>query len=172
MKRNMIETILGAFVLVLAVVFLVYGTGKAEIGTVAGGYVVTAQFSEIGTLSEGDDVKISGVKIGTVKNISLDPVIYNADVTLAIAPGVKLPYDTAARISSEGLLGGTYLALDPGADEEMLGNGDRIIITQSAQNLEQLLGQFIFSMQDDKPKAAHNDMQSHPVADTQAQPEM
>lgn len=173
MKRNMIETILGAFVLVLAIVFLVYGTGKADIGTTAGGYVVTAQFNEIGTLAEGDDVKISGVKVGTVKNISLDPTIYNAAVTLAIAPDVKLPYDTAARISSEGLLGGTYLALDPGGDEEMLGDGDRIIMTQSAQNLEQLLGQFIFSMQDDKPKAAAtNAMQSHPAQDIQTQPEM
>jgi len=151
MKRNMIETILGAFVLVLAVVFLVYGTGKAEIGTASGGYDITAQFSEIGALSEGDDVKISGVKVGTVKNIGLDPVVYNAEVTLTIAPGVKLPYDTAARISSEGLLGGAYLALDPGADEEILKSGDRIVMTQGAQNLEQLLGQFIFSMQNDKP---------------------
>lgn len=175
MKRNMIETILGAFVLVLALIFFIYGTGKAEIGTASGGYIIKAQFSEIGTLSEGDDVKISGVKVGTVSNIALDPVIYNADVSLSIAPDVKLPYDTAARISSEGLLGGTYLALDPGGDEEMLEDGDSIIITQSAQNLEQLLGQFIFSMQDDKPKgsATSNAMQSPaPIQQLQTQPDM
>lgn len=149
MKRNMVETLLGALVLVVAVVFFVYGTGKANVGDVSG-YNVKAQFTDVGGLSEGDDVKIGGVKIGTVSKIGLDPVLYNADVTLNIANDVKLPYDTSARISSEGLLGGTFMALDVGGDTEMLGDGDSIAITQSAQNLEQLLGQFIFSLQDAK----------------------
>lgn len=153
MKRNMIETILGAIVLILALVFFIYGTGKAEIGTASGGYIVKAQFTEIGTLAEGDDVRISGVKIGTVADIALDPAMYNAEVSMAIAPDVRLPYDTVARISSEGLLGGAYLGLDPGGDDEMLQEGDTIVMTQSAQNLEQLLGQFIFSMQGDGPSA-------------------
>lgn len=150
MKRNTIETILGAFVLVVAVIFFVYGTGKANVAGQSGGYKIKAQFSDIGSLGEGDDVKISGVRVGTVSSIHLDPVLYNADVTMSINPDVELPYDTSARISSEGLLGGTYMALDVGADTEMMENGDVIAITQSAQNLEQLLGQFIFSLQDTK----------------------
>ncbi|PCI01823.1 MAG: outer membrane lipid asymmetry maintenance protein MlaD [Alphaproteobacteria bacterium] len=150
MKRNMIETLLGAIVLVIAVVFFVYGTGKANVGDVSGGYTVKAQFTDIGALNQGDDVKISGVKIGTVAHIGLDPVLYNAEVSMNIASDVELPYDTSARISSKGLLGGAYLALDIGGDTEMLEEGDVIAITQSAQNLEQLLGKFIFSLQDAK----------------------
>jgi phospholipid/cholesterol/gamma-HCH transport system substrate-binding protein len=111
---------------------------------------VKAQFTDIGPLNVGDDVKISGVTVGVVSKIAIDPVLYNADVTLSINDSVKLPYDTAARVSSEGLLGGTYLALDVGGDTELLQAGDAIAITQSAQNLEQLLGQFIFSLQDSK----------------------
>lgn len=150
MKQNMIETILGGFVLIVAVLFFVFGTGQANVGAGAGGYNVRAQFTDIGGLNVGDDVKISGVVIGAVEAVKLDPVLYNADVTLAINNGVELPYDTSARISSEGLLGGTYMALDIGGDKELLQDGDVIAITQSAQNLEQLLGQFIFSLQDTK----------------------
>lgn len=150
MKRNMIETLLGAIVLAVAVLFFVYGTGKANVGDVSGGYMVKAQFTDVGGLNQGDDVKIGGVKVGTVAKIGLDPILYNADVSLNIESDVQLPYDTSARISSEGLLGGTYLALDVGGDSEMLEEGDAIAITQSAQNLEQLLGQFIFSLQDTK----------------------
>lgn len=150
MKQNMVETLLGAVVLIIAIVFFVYSTGKANVGGAAGGYIVSAQFTDIGSLAVGDDVKISGVVIGKVASVDLDAAVYNADVKLMINPDVKLPYDTSARISSEGLLGGTYMALDVGGDTEMLGDGDMIAITQSAQNLEQLLGQFIFSMQDSK----------------------
>ena len=146
----MVETILGAFVLAVAVIFFIYGSGQANVGQNSSGYEVKAQFTDIGSLNTGDSVKISGVEVGTIANIALDPVLYNADVTLFIRDDVKLPYDTAARITSEGLLGGTYLALDVGGDTEMLEQDDTIAITQSAQNLEQLLGQFIFSLQDTK----------------------
>lgn len=154
MKRNIVEALLGALVLIIAVFFFVYGTGKADVGDVSGGYIIKAQFTDIGTLNEGDDVKISGVKIGEIGAIGLDPVLYNAEVSMSIDPDVELPYDTSARISSEGLLGGTYLALDIGGDPEMLADGESIAITQSAQNLEQLLGKFIFSMKDNKDKNA------------------
>lgn len=147
MKQNIVETILGAFVLVVAVVFFVYGTGKANVGSSSGGYTISAQFTDIGALGTGDDVKIGGVKVGTVSDVGLDDNYY-ANVSLTINSGVELPYDTSARVSSEGLLGGTYLALDVGGDTEMMKDGDVIAMTQSAQNLEQLLGQFIFSLQD------------------------
>lgn len=147
MKRNIVETVLGAIVLVIAIGFFIYGTSKTDAGQ-SDGYTITAQFTDIGSLGEGDNVKISGVKVGTVSGIALDPVLYNAVVSMVIQNDVKLPYDTAARISSVGLLGGTYLALDVGGEEDVLAEGDAIEITQSAQNLEQLLGKFIFSLQD------------------------
>jgi phospholipid/cholesterol/gamma-HCH transport system substrate-binding protein len=150
MKQNMVETILGAAVLIIAIVFFIFGTSTANVGAGSGGYNVKAQFTDIGGLNVGDDVKISGVVVGAVTMVDLDPVLYNADVTLSINENVKLSYDTSARISSEGLLGGTYMALDIGGDPELMEDGDVIAITQSAQNLEQLLGKFIFSLQDTK----------------------
>lgn len=151
MKRSVVETILGAVVLFGAGFFLVYSYNTANIKRIPG-YEVVADFSGIGGLSVGDTVQISGVKVGNVIGVSLDPESYLARVRLSIAHGIELPEDTAALISSESLLGGRYLALEPGAAEDMLPPGGRIQYTQAPQNLEQLLGQFIFSMQGDKKK--------------------
>lgn len=146
MKRSAIETVLGAVVLIIAGVFLFYSYETANVRSVKG-YEVTADFSGIGGLAVGDDVQISGVKIGTITAVSLDPETYLARVHMNIDPGVRLPEDTAAMISSESLLGGRYMALEPGGAEEMIPPGGRVPYTQAPQNLEQLLGQFIFSMQ-------------------------
>ena len=155
MKRNVIETVLGAVVLTAALVFLVFSYSTANVGSVSG-YDLTANFATTGGLAVGDDVVISGVKIGSVTRVDLDPNTYLARVTMDVDPSVRLPDDTAALISSESLLGGKYLALEPGASEDILPPGGRIQYTQSPQNLEQLLGQFIFSMQkkDDGEKGA------------------
>lgn len=146
MKRNILETVLGGVVLLVALVFLVFSYQSADVAPVSG-YTVTAQFSEIGGLKTGADVRISGVKVGTVSNVSLDPLTYLAKVEISLGRELELPEDTAALIASESLLGGTYLALEPGAEEEMIPDGGQIVIAQSAQNLERLLGQFIFSLQ-------------------------
>jgi len=145
MKRNVIETVLGAVVLLVAVVFLGFSYSAADVGDVDG-YNVTADFSGIGGLGLGDSVQISGVKIGSIKKIELKKDDYMAHVTMSIDNSIKLPDDTSAFISSESLLGGKYMELQPGASEEMLGDGGHIEYTQAPQNLEQLLGKFIFSM--------------------------
>jgi phospholipid/cholesterol/gamma-HCH transport system substrate-binding protein len=151
MKRNIIETVLGAVVLAVAGVFFVFSYSTANVGSVDG-YEITANFSGIGGLAVGDDVEISGVKVGSVSKVELDPVTYLAKVTVNVQPDVKLPSDTAALISSKSLLGGRYLSLEPGGAEDYLAPGARIEYTQAPQNLEQLLGQFIFSMNDAKDK--------------------
>lgn len=148
MKRSVIETVLGAVVLLVAGVFLFYSYQTANVKSIDG-YEVTADFSGIGGLAVGDEVQISGVKIGSVVGVRLDPETFLAQVRMSIDPGVRLPQDTAALISSESLLGGKYLALEPGASEEIIPPGGRVPYTQAPQNLEQLLGQFIFSMQGD-----------------------
>jgi phospholipid/cholesterol/gamma-HCH transport system substrate-binding protein len=151
MKRSVIETVLGAVVLFIAGFFLVFSYQTSNVGSVDG-YDVTADFSGIGGLRPGDEVQISGVKIGTIKQVDLDSDTYLARVTMSIDPKVMLPEDTAALISSESLLGGRYMSLEPGASDEMLDAGGHIQYTQAPQNLEQLLGQFIFSMQnEDQP---------------------
>ncbi len=147
MKRSLVETMLGAFVILVAGVFLMFSYKTANVGSVSG-YMVSADFSGVGGLSAGDDVQISGVKVGTVSDIELQSDTYLARVYMDIDPDYPLPEDTAALISSKSIMGGLYLALEPGAEEEMIEDGGRIEFTQAPQNLEQLLGQFIFSMQD------------------------
>ncbi len=149
MKKNVVETILGAVVLAVAFIFLAFSYSSADMGS-ADGYEVKARFSSIGGLKVGDKVVISGVRVGTVKKVKLDQETFLADVFLDINSSYQLPDDTTAIISSESLLGGLYLQLEPGSGEDMIEPGGLIEYTQAPQNLEQLLGKFIFSMQDKK----------------------
>lgn len=149
MKRSIAETLLGAIVLLSAGLFLMYSMKTADI-TDNKGYSVSADFSSVGSLRPGDTVQISGVKVGTVSSVELLPESYLARVHLNIREDYRLPLDTAALITSEGLLGGQFMALEPGAEEDMIEADGSIQYTQAPQNLEQLLGQFIFSMQNDK----------------------
>lgn len=146
MKRNVMETVLGAVVLIVAVIFLGFSYSAADVGS-KDGYSVTADFSGTGGLNIGDSVQISGVKIGNISKIVLKPDDYMARVTMNVQKGIQLPDDTSAFISSEGLLGGKYMELQPGASDEMLAENGHIQYTQAPQNLEQLLGKFIFSME-------------------------
>jgi phospholipid/cholesterol/gamma-HCH transport system substrate-binding protein len=157
MTRSMIETLLGAVVLALAGYFLFFSYSTANVGS-PDGYRVYADFAGVGGLKAGDTVQISGVKVGRVSAVELAPESYLARVHIDLNSQLKLPTDTAALISSESLLGGRYLSLEPGADEEVIPENGRIQYTQAPQNLEQLLGQFIFSMQGDKKdeKASEN----------------
>ncbi len=145
MKRSVIETVLGAVVLITAILFLSFSYSTANVGAVSG-YEISANFSGIGGLGIGDDVQISGVKVGSVSRVELADS-YLAKVYMSVDPAIQLPDDTAAFISSESLLGGKFLQLEPGASEDYLEEGGVILYTQAPQNLEQLLGKFIFSMQ-------------------------
>ncbi|MGQ9370377.1 outer membrane lipid asymmetry maintenance protein MlaD [Azospirillum sp. ST 5-10] len=146
MRRNVIETVLGGVVLVVAAFFLVFAYTSADLRRVDG-YPLTANFSSITGLQNGADVRISGVKVGTVTGLTLDPASYQAVVHLSVDPDIQLPADTAAIVASESLLGGKFLSLEPGGEEEKIAAGGRIQYTQSTPGLEQLLGQVIFSLQ-------------------------
>lgn len=171
MKRSLVETALGAVVILVAVAFLMFSIDTANVGKVSG-YELNARFSGIGGLAVGDDVLISGVKVGSVSAVTLDPETFLAKVSMNIKDDVKVPTDTAALISSESLLGGRYLALEPGADDEVMKPGTTVEFTQAPQNLEQLLGQFIFSMQGDKKddKEASAAPKHNEAPDAYAQP--
>jgi len=149
----MIETVLGAVVLVVAGFFLIFAYRSADLRKVEG-YPLTAQFTNIGGLQVGNDVRISGVKVGSVTAQWLDPLKFLATVQLTLDPSIKLPRDTVALISSESLLGGKFLALEPGGDPDLIAAGGRIEYTQSNPGFEQLLGQVIYSLQSiGKPNA-------------------
>lgn len=157
MKQNVFETALGGFVILIAVVFLFFSLRVADVSSSPSGYTITADFSGIGGLQRGDDVLISGVKVGSVADIELQTDTYLARVSMDIMDGVEVPDDTAALISSESLLGGKIMLLEPGASETILEDGGAILYTQAPQNLEQLLGQFIFSVQDEKKDSSSED---------------
>jgi phospholipid/cholesterol/gamma-HCH transport system substrate-binding protein len=146
MSRNIIETLLGAVVLIVALGFLTWAYGRSDAGD-PGGYVLTAKFDRVDGLEVGGDVRISGIKVGRVLAEQLDPETYRAEVRFSVKDGVELPTDSSAAIVSTSLLGGRYLALVPGGDVEMLKDGDEITLTQSAVNIEDLIGRYIFSGQ-------------------------
>ncbi len=147
MKRNIVETLIGAAVLVIAFGFFVYAYSRAEVGS-AGGYPVHAEFSAVGGLIAGADVRISGIKVGSVVRQELDPETYLARVTMNLRDDIELTADTTAAIRIEGLLGGAYVALEPGGDIDMIPPGGDILFAQSAPDIVGLMTQLVFSRPD------------------------
>lgn len=147
MARRTSEIAAGAVVLVVAAAFLAYaGTHTGRGG--GSGYELSANFNRIDGLSVGSDVRLAGVRVGRVVSTSIDPRTYEAHVVLSVQDDIHLPADSSAEVANEGLLGGMYVLLSPGGDEKMIKPGGRITITQSAVNLEDLLGKFIFNVGD------------------------
>ena len=144
-KRSLAEILTGFVVLAIAASFLGYAVTSTGRSLSGAGMNLTAKFDRIDGLGQGADVRIAGVKVGQVVAQRIDPESFLAVLTLRVDAGLKLPHDTSAEISSEGLLGGKYVALVPGGDTRILRDGSEITITQSAINLESLLGRFIFS---------------------------
>ena len=154
-SRGIPEILTGACVLLAAAGFLAYAVAHSG-RTSASGYPLKAHFDRIDGLNPGADVRIAGVKVGSVVSAEIDPKTYLAEVTLSVRDDLRLPKDSSAEITSESLLGGKFLNLTPGGDDTKLAPGGTIAITQSSVSLEQLLGKFIFSATSlgDKPKGA------------------
>jgi phospholipid/cholesterol/gamma-HCH transport system substrate-binding protein len=143
MGRNPIETILGAVVLVVAGLFLAFAYSMADVKSVSG-YPLQAVFNKTGDLAVGADVRVSGIKVGSVTEQRLDTEMFRAVVGLTISPDVQLPTDTTASIVSDGLLGGQYVKLNPGVATEKLQSGATIDNTEDFQALEDMVGDIIF----------------------------
>lgn len=154
MKRNLIETLMGAVVLIVALFFVVTTYQSSGIRKDYG-YTLSADFDKADGISPGSDVRLSGVKIGTVIGQGLNLDNYRAKVDMGIQKEIRVPTDSTAEIVSDGLLGGKYINLVPGADVEMLKDGGVIQYTQSSINLEQLIGKVAFgSTSEDSAKPA------------------
>lgn len=149
MKTNLLEVTMGAVVLVVCAFFVIFAYSTSQWQPSAG-YEVVAKFDRIDGLMRGSDVRMSGVKVGTIKDIALDPQTYLAVVHLTLAPYVTLPKDSSAEVVSDGLLGGKFLALVPGGEDDLIPAGGEIIHTQAAVSLESLIGKFIFNSQEKK----------------------
>jgi phospholipid/cholesterol/gamma-HCH transport system substrate-binding protein len=134
------ETILGAVVAVVAVGFFVFAAAQAGQNT-GSGYELIARFQRVDGIAVGSDVRVSGVKVGVVRAVSLDPDTYMARLTLSVAEGVEVLDDSTARIASDGLLGGAYVAIEP-AGMDVLPAGGEIPNTQGAVDLLTLFASF------------------------------
>ncbi len=151
MRGNVIETVMGAVVLVIAALFLFFAYSTSEVRAV-GGYRVTAQFQDVDGIRDGSDVRIGGVKVGSVTAETLDPKTFVATLNMSINPEYRLPDDTVAEISSPSLLADKIVSLVPGGSDKNIAPGGRIKYTQSAVSLENLIGQMIFSQPNGQKK--------------------
>jgi phospholipid/cholesterol/gamma-HCH transport system substrate-binding protein len=143
MASHATETLIGAIVLAAAGGFLVYAANTADVSLGGGGYPLNAQFRQAEGLSVGGDVRLSGIKIGSITSLGLNRDNFFADVTIAIDDDIRLPEDSIAKIASEGLLGGNFIAVDPGASDFMLEPGAAFEHTQGSVNLIDLVSKAI-----------------------------
>ena len=153
--RSIVEVLAGAVVLLVTAGFLVFALTNSGRSSVSGpGLTLSAKFDRIDGLAPGADVRIAGVKVGSVVSQRIDQQSFLAVLTFRIDGGLRLPSDTSAEIASEGLLGGRFVSLVPGGADRILRDGGEITITQSAISLESLLGRFIFSMTEGQGRPA------------------
>jgi phospholipid/cholesterol/gamma-HCH transport system substrate-binding protein len=153
LKDNLVEAIIGAIVLAVAAFFVIFAYKNTERGS-SGGYSLFALFPSSQGINVGSDVRVSGVKVGTVTAQELDPKTFQARITFSVEDRIKLPIDTSIKVASEGLLGGNFLALSPGGEEDVLKAGEQIEQAQGSVDLMGLIGQAMFSSTKKKEDAA------------------
>lgn len=169
--RSWTEVLAGALVLVVTGSFLAYALTNSGRGGFAGpALTLTAKFDRIDGLAPGADVRVAGVKVGSVVDQRIDPQTFLAVLTLRIDSSLRMPSDSSAEIASEGLLGGRFVSLVPGGSDRILAEGGEITITQSAISLESLLGRFIFSMTEGQPRSGEQAPASPATGGSPARP--
>jgi phospholipid/cholesterol/gamma-HCH transport system substrate-binding protein len=141
MQNNTFETLIGAVVVAVAVGFLYFAYASSNSASLSG-YDLNAKFQRVDGLNVGTDVRLSGIKIGNVSSLTLDPKTYQASVHLNIHGDVKLPDDSSVMVTSTGLLGNSYLSVSPGGSDDMLPPGGTIRNTQGSVDLMSLIGRF------------------------------
>lgn len=154
MKQSKLEYLVGGFVL-LGLAAILYLTVKLGAGSLIGGdtYLIEARFTSASGLNVGGSVHVAGVPVGRVEEIRVDPQDFSAIVTLSVLSGLKLPTDSMASIKTTGLIGDKFILLSPGADETYLEPGARITMTESAVDIESLIGKMAFGSLDKEKDA-------------------
>jgi phospholipid/cholesterol/gamma-HCH transport system substrate-binding protein len=147
MNKKPIETIMGIVVIIIAASFSYFAYKVSDLQVVKG-YEVTARFLKVGGLNIGSDVRINGIKVGTVVSQFLNSEDYYAEVKLSIAPNIKLPTDSVASIVGDGLMGDKFIKIEPGRNKEMLKNGDEVTNTKDFKTIEDMVGEIIFMVTD------------------------
>lgn len=143
MVHNTTEVLVGGAVLAAAIAFAVYAGQTTGLSTSTSGYELRASFRSLEGVGVGTDVRLAGVKIGTVTDVDLNPETYRADTMFSVANGIEIPDDSAVVVSSEGLLGGNFVEVFPGGSTFYFEPGDEIADTQGAVSLITLLLKFV-----------------------------
>ena len=151
MNKKPVETIMGIVVIVIAALFLLFAYRVSDLQVVKG-YTVTAHFLKVGGLTIGSDVRINGIKVGTVVSQKLNPEDYVAEIQMSLAPDIKLPKDSVAVIAGDGLMGNKYIKIEPGKDSDVLVDGDELTKTKDFKTLEDMVGEIIFMVTDNGDK--------------------
>src|SRR5258706_4354775 len=152
MQNSFVETLIGAAVLVIAGAFFFYAYNRTDAGTVTG-YQLIAKFDRIDGIGIGADVRMSGIKIGTVTGEELDQKTYRALIRMSIRSDIKIPDDSSIRVAIVRLLRGAYLSVSPGGNDTMLAAGGEFPVTQGSIELVGLLGKEMFGGHRATPKA-------------------
>ncbi len=142
LRDNLVEALAGLLVVLLAIWFILFAWQRTG-GEIGDSIVVTALFPAANGVSVGTDVRVAGLKVGQVAGQRLDPQSYQAELRLALDRNVRIPADSSAAITSEGLLGGSYIALLPGGSPTPLRDGDTILETQGSVDMMGLVGSLI-----------------------------
>jgi len=168
MKNTTVETAIGALVILIAAGFFAFAYTTSGKSSASGGYHLTAEFDNVAGVNTGTDVRLAGIKVGTVVSQALNPDNYLAVITMTIDPKVKLTDDTTAKVTSEGLLGANFIALDPGGSETILADGGKITNTQGAVDIWSLISTAMF----DKGKGGGTGTDgTQPAPQTEKQPD-
>ncbi len=141
-ENNIPETIIGAVVVAVAVLFVVFAYMRTGSGSLSG-YEIQARLSRVDGLGVGTDVWLSGIKIGSVSDLTLDPKNYLVTVHMRVRDDIKIPDDSSLMVTSSGLLGSSYISLTPGGSDKMLTDGGMIQNSQGSVDLMGLVGRFI-----------------------------
>lgn len=149
MKSNTFEALIGALVVIFTLVFLFYGFSSMRLNK-DNNYNIYAVFNRIDGIKIGSDVRLSGIKIGSVSSQKLDNITYEARVSMAINSNISIPDDSSAKITTDGLLGSNYISIEPGGNDIYLEDGEGIMFTQGSIDLIGLVGEAIFSVEGDK----------------------
>lgn len=142
MANSAAETAVGAVVLAIAAGFLFYAGQTSGLQVASDSYSLAASFRSVEGISVGTDVRLAGIKVGTVTALELDPATYRARAAFSVEKGLDIPEDSDVKIASEGLLGGSYVEITPGASDFMLADGDELVNTQGSVSLLNLLMRF------------------------------
>lgn len=151
MKNATVETLIGAAVIVIAAAFFLFAYQTSGKSASASGYQLVAEFDNAEGINVGTDIRMAGVKVGTVVGQELNRENYQAKITMRIEPDLKLTEDTTAKITSEGLLGSRFISLEQGGADVQLADGDMIQYTQGAVDIWSLIGEAIFKSSNSKP---------------------